>query len=87
MANALNEDLTGKVVIFDQKYLKVPAEDHPFRVEGGFGAVPYTMGNALAGTFLSDGESARMEGYMVKRLATDGEVARFEKGGESSDGD
>lgn len=79
MANSLNMDLTDKVVIFKQKCLTVPALDHPFRVEGGFGAKPYTQGRALIGTFLSDGEVARMEGYMVERLATDDEVARFAK--------
>lgn len=79
MANSLNIDLTGQVVIFKQRYLTVDALQHPFRVEGGFGAKPETMGRALLGTFLSDGEEARMEGYMVKRLATDEEIARFEE--------
>lgn len=75
MANSLDIDLTGKVVIFRQNYLKVPAKKHPFRVDGGFGASPHTMGTALGGEFLSDGEVCRMEGYMVERLATDEEIA------------
>jgi hypothetical protein len=75
MANALNEDLTGKVVIFKQEYMSVPVTEHPFRVRGGFGASPFTSGHALMGTFLSDGERTRMEGYMVDRLATDEEIA------------
>ena len=74
MANNLDIDLTGRVVIFSEKFLTVPATEHPFLVEGGFGAKPYTMGRALLGTFLSDGEEARMEGYMVERLATKEEI-------------
>lgn len=81
MANTLDLDLTGKVVIFKQSVLKVPATEHPFRVEGGFGASPHTMGRALMGTFLSDGERARMEGYDVERLATEAEIAAVAKEG------
>lgn len=75
MANSLNIDLTDQVVIFHQRYLKVLATEHPFHVGGGFGALPYTSGSALGGTFLSDGEVCRMEGYMVERLATEEEIA------------
>ena len=75
MANALDIDLEDKVVIFAQRYLRVPATEHPFHVNGaGFGCKPYTTGSALSGTFLSDGESARMEGYMVERLASEEEI-------------
>jgi len=74
MANNLDIDLTGKVVVFKQGYLTVPATEHPFLVEAGFGAKPHTMGRALLGTFLSDGEECRMEGYMVERLATAKEI-------------
>lgn len=74
MANTLGIDLTGKVVIFRQEFLTVPNTEHPFLVQGGFGASPHTQGRALGGTFLSDGEETRMEGYMVERLATDEEI-------------
>lgn len=74
MGNALRIDLTDQVVIFKQKYLSVPALDHPFRVDGGFGAQPDTIGRAMFGEFLSDGERARMEGFMVERLATEEEI-------------
>jgi len=80
MSNSLSMDLTGKVVIFKQNYLTVPQLEHPFLVEGGFGASPNTIGRALIGEFLSDGERARMEGYMVERLATDEEIAAAQKG-------
>jgi len=81
VANALNEDLTGRVVILGAEYLK-PELAAPtlraFRVDDGFGAKPYTAGHAIMGEFLSDGERCRMEGYMVERFATDDEIAEAE---------
>jgi hypothetical protein len=77
MGNSLNEDLTGKVVFFKQSTLSVTAEEHPFLAEGGFGCHPHTSGTALVGTFLSDGEEVRMDGYMVERIASDEEVREF----------
>lgn len=79
MANALNIDLENQVVIFKQCHLHEPAEEHPYRVTGGFGANPNTHSEALNGVFLSDGERARMGGWMVDRLATDEEIARYEQ--------
>lgn len=79
MANSLKIDLEGKVVIFRQDRLTVPALDHPFLVNGaGFGCSPVTRGVSLSGTFLSDGEQAVMSGYDVERLATPEEIARFD---------
>jgi hypothetical protein len=78
MANALNMDLTDKVVVLDARYFTAAHHDvksRLFRVEGGYGAVPYTLGKALVGTFLSDGERTRMEGYMVERIATEEDLA------------
>lgn len=78
MSNTLKIDLTGKVVIFKQSRMSVVATEHPFIVEGGFGASPTTIGSALLGTFLSDGERATMGGYDVERLATPEEIAAAE---------
>ncbi len=80
MSNTLKTDLTGKVVIFKQSRMSVVATEHPFRVEGGFGAFPTTIGSALIGTFLSDGEEATMDGYAVERFATDEEIQAAETG-------
>ena len=80
MSNTLKTDLTGKVVIFKQSRMSVVATEHPFRVEGGFGESPSTIGSALLGTFLSDGEQATMGGYDVERLATDAEILAAEAG-------
>lgn len=75
MANALNETLIGKVVIFKQEYMTQPAAEDPYRVDGGFGAQSYTSGQALMGEFVATGERERMEGYMIERFATDDEIS------------
>jgi len=77
--NALDIPLTGKVVVFRDGALlpEYPPLDHLFLVVGGFGAQPYTMGSALSGVFLSDGEQTRMEGDNVARLANPEEIARM----------
>lgn len=71
MANTLNADLTDKVVVLSSDYIKGDERARRFLVTGGFGALPHTSGNALVGTFLIDGEKARMEGYMVEKLSDD----------------
>lgn len=75
MANTLEKDLTGRVVIFKQECLRIRAVDNPFRVDGGFGAKPFTNGSALMGEWLADGEHDRMEGHMVDRYATEDEIS------------
>jgi hypothetical protein len=78
MGNALNEDIDGAVVVLKAEHLKPElgaVEQRMFRVTGGFGAKPFTMGNAIFGEFLIDGEKCRMEGWMVERIATEGDMA------------
>lgn len=83
MANSLNMNLEGKTVILRQSFFRagLVATDHPFEVGGGFGAQPFTQGRALGGTFLSDGEVTRVDGYDVERLATEEEIAAVRKEG------
>lgn len=72
--NSLKMQLEGKVVVLRANVLKAEYRDlkwRLFRVDGGFGASPNTIGTALIGQFLADGEKARMEGYDVERLATE----------------
>ncbi len=78
MANALNEDLTGRAVIIGAGYMK-PEYAEPARrvfvIAGGFGAKPFTSGNAVFGAFVADeDDKCRVEGWMVERFATDGEI-------------
>ena len=80
MDNSLNVDLEGKVVVLKPKVLKPEYRAikwRLFRVDGGFGASPGTMGTALIGEFLADGERARMEGFQVLRLATEKDLAEL----------
>lgn len=77
MGNALGEELTDKVVVLKEEVLAAPyraLEQRLFRVTGGFGAHNFTSGTALFGEFLADGETCRMDGWDVERLATDEEV-------------
>ena len=77
MANSLNQELSGKVVVLKKDGLKPEYHDikqRLFKVSGGFGASSFTNGSVLFGTFLSDGEECRMNGYDVERLATDEEI-------------
>lgn len=76
MANSLEMNLTGKVIVFREGALKpeYPRLRHLFLVTGGFGALPFTNGRMLAGTDLYDGEAAGMGGYDVERLATREEI-------------
>jgi len=84
MGNSLNADLTDKIVILNDMF-KDPAmkgEENAyaraFHVGGGFGAKPYTTGNALMGEFVRDGEQCRQEGWQVTRYATPEEIEKAE---------
>ena len=74
MANSLNKELTGKIVILKAESLKPEYRDlkwRRFQVEAtspGSGAHPYTAGTALFGVFLEDGEYARISGMNVERI-------------------
>lgn len=77
MANALKEDLRGKVVVLRADIMKQEYQElkwRLFRVNEGFGAVPFTIGTALIGEHLADGQTARYDGYDVERLATEEEI-------------
>jgi hypothetical protein len=76
MANALNIELAGKVVILKQEAMAdgYVATEHPFRVEDGFGTHTYTSGTKCSGTWLSDGEVGSIRGYSIERLATEDEI-------------
>jgi len=74
MANKLNMDLTGKVIIVASEYLapgrpNLPEEQRRFLCKEGFGCRAFTLGYAIFGTWLDDGSEDRIEGYMVEKLA------------------
>lgn len=87
MANALNEDITGRYVILSEESLAEEYRDIKFRVfhaTGGFGCVPYTAGQAVHGSTPIDGEKFRVEGFEIERFATDEEIALV-TGGETDE--
>ena len=58
-----NESMVGKIVLVRKDFFspKYREGDRRFRVSGGFGAEPGKIGRAVFGTFLSDGEEARID--------------------------
>jgi len=82
MANSLDQNLEGKVVVLRKKIFKPEYRDikyRVFKVTGGFGAYANTIGRALFGIHLIDGERARYDGFDVERLATEEEIKLVEK--------
>jgi hypothetical protein len=78
MANSLSEELTGRYVVLKEEALAVAyraIEYRVFKVEGGFGAAPYTRGTAVIGFSPFDGEKWRTDGHDIERFATDEEIA------------
>ena len=78
-ADAPNDDNSGcvgilKVETFKPEYQK--PEFQLFRIEGGFGASPSKMGNAVIGYFCADGEECRQEKYQFIGIANE-EVTRY----------
>lgn len=80
MANSLNAELEGKVLVLDPRYLSAEYRVDPkwrlFRADGGFGCHADTIGNAVFGHELADGERDRMEGFMFERFATEADMPR-----------
>jgi len=69
VANTLNLELEGLVVILSPEYYEGNEEERKFKCNGGYGCSSITRGGAIFGEFLSDGESARVEGHEVLKLA------------------
>lgn len=64
--NALNRNIQINEVVVLKKHLFKPEyqglEERLFRVLGGFGMCSDTIGSALMGEFVSDGEKCRYDG-------------------------
>lgn len=83
MGNNLDENIEGRYVLLQPRWFKaalVPhvnahPEEQVFKAIGGFGCSAHTMGNAVFGEFVVDGEKCRVEGYnLMARFATPEEV-------------
>lgn len=77
--NSLNIDLTGKTVVLSEKFYDGDTVGRVFTCKGGFGCQPSTMGRAVSGEFIADGETCRVEGDEVERLATQEEIEDAKK--------
>jgi hypothetical protein len=76
--NTLHIDIEpGTHVILKESAMAAGYKDitwRVFRAEGGFGMRHETIGSAVFGVFVRDGEEARMEGYHIERTATPAEI-------------
>lgn len=88
------DSMSGKYVILGPKHFKpeiwFPTAKRVFLAGGGFGVKRGTVGNAVMGIWVHDGEDVRQERWQVTRLATEEEIAKakamyFEKHGTSFD--
>ena len=69
MANALNINLYGKVVILKEKYYAGTENQRMFKCVAGYGTLIDTKGTAIFGYFIDTREECRVEGYEVEKLA------------------
>jgi len=79
--NALHQDLTNKVVVIRPEGLRREFHALPhrlFRVTGGFGAQPETLGQKIFGTWLGTGTDDVHNGMDVERLATEADLQALE---------
>lgn len=83
MANDLNVDVSGKVVMVGKEFV---SEGHDFTrlfqvnegASAGFGAKPTLAGRAIFGRWLAGGGTERIEGWMLERVVDPAEVARLQ---------
>lgn len=78
-----HEDYTGKTVVIRKSSLAplFQSGDRRFHATGGFGCNPASLGHAVFGYYMTDGESAREERQNVVGVAvnqgTPEEIAKF----------
>lgn len=74
MANALGRKINmGEIVVLRKKLFKLEYQELKFRLfrcSGGFGMSDETMGRAIYGEFLSDGEVCRYNGEDIDAKET-----------------
>lgn len=80
MGNSLRENIQNRYVILKKKHYKGEKDiERMFYCEGGFGCSKNTMGTAVFGHFIIDGETCRVDGTSIKRFATDKEIEKGKK--------
>lgn len=82
--NSFHENYEGKTVVIHKSAFTglYQSGDRRFHATGGFGCNPASLGHAVFGYYMTDGESAREERYNVVGVAvnqgTSEEIAKFE---------
>ncbi len=80
MGNSLDENIEGRYVILKKKHYKGEKDiERMFFCERGFGCNKHTMGKAVFGHFIIDGEKCRIEGFSIERFATKEEIEEGKK--------
>jgi hypothetical protein len=73
--NSLHRLITkDEIVVLKKNLFKPEFQELKYRlflVRGGFGMRPESMGSAIYGTFISDGEECRYEGHDIDAEETD----------------
>lgn len=86
MANNLDREIEKNEVVVIAKKWHNPQfqslEHRLFRATDGFGMSSFTMGNAIYGDYLLDGDKSRIEGFMIDKKETLKFQEEFGKFGE-----
>lgn len=61
-------NIEGKIVILSSRYYGGNDEERKFLCNSGFGCHDFTLGTAVFGQFVSDGQFARVERYEIERV-------------------
>lgn len=73
MANPLNINIRGRVVLIKKEALKPEFQNddkaRAFLCLDGFGTVPFTSGHVVSGYFLDDGIHCQFSSEAIERLA------------------
>lgn len=78
----LGIDLKGKTVLVRKSFFKpeYADKDRRFKCESGFGCSPDLAGRAVFGTFLLDGEEARINRSDIERVCEESELSAVPQG-------
>lgn len=71
--NSLNQELSGRVVIFDQKMFNkhMSLKERAVVIDSGFGSHSFTIGTGVFGKWVSNGElTGKLNSMLIECFAT-----------------
>ena len=68
MANSLNKELKGKVVLLKKENFREEIKDLRFLCNDGFGCNPDTSGSSIYGVWVVNNNKDRVSGYDVESI-------------------